>query len=180
MGTDIHGWLEFKSEDEWEGAFQISNLVDQYYDIFGLLFGIRNALFKPIAPGRGLPSDASLTTRLNWYDWKGTGYGATWITYNEIKEINWDEEAIDNRIHEYTSDGEYLGKFSYSTELTHEELNKLQREKEIRKGDRIYRIEKVKRKDLLTRGWQLLFEIMEVFAKHYGDENVRLVVWFWV
>lgn len=28
------------------------------------------------------------------------------------------------------------------------------------------------------RGWQLLFETMELFAKYAGDDNVRLVVWF--
>ena len=31
---------------------------------------------------------------------------------------------------------------------------------------------------LVTPGWALLFRLMEVLAQHYGDENVRLVVWF--
>ena len=180
MGVDIHGWVEFKPEDEWVGAFQISRLVERDYDVFGLLFDIRNALdVKPVAPGRGIPTDASFATGWDWDDWKGTGYGATWITYKEIKEIDWDEEVVDSRIHEYTGNGKYLGKFSFSSELTPEDLNSLQKEKEIRKGDRIYRIEKVKLRNILPEGWQLLFEIMEVFAKRHGDENVRLVVWFW-
>lgn len=31
---------------------------------------------------------------------------------------------------------------------------------------------------LVTEGWALLFRLMEVLAQQYGDENVRLVVWF--
>lgn len=31
---------------------------------------------------------------------------------------------------------------------------------------------------LVTVGWALLFRLMDVLAQHYGDENVRLVVWF--
>ncbi len=35
------------------------------------------------------------------------------------------------------------------------------------------------RKEALnSAGWQLLFEMMGALARHYGDDNVRLVVWF--
>jgi hypothetical protein len=34
------------------------------------------------------------------------------------------------------------------------------------------------RQDVVTPGWAALFRIMEILAHEYGDERVRLVVWF--
>ena len=37
---------------------------------------------------------------------------------------------------------------------------------------------KIQRKDALSSDWKLLFDLMKRLAKDYGDENIRLVVWF--
>jgi len=185
MRCDIHGWVEVKEVDIWRAVINIRGIIWRNYDMFGCLFGVRNyAGFRPIAPNRGIPEDASYRTKDDYDKWGLDAHSATWITWKEIKEIDWEEEAEneDARIHVYkvNEDGsmEFLLKFSWSSELTDEEYNILHKKKELRKGDKLYRIEKIKRKDALSRDWEILFELMEVLAKHYGDENVRLVVWF--
>ena len=36
----------------------------------------------------------------------------------------------------------------------------------------------VKRKKCLTEDWKMVFKVMKFLAREYGDDNVRLVVWF--
>ncbi len=33
-------------------------------------------------------------------------------------------------------------------------------------------------REVMSRGWQACFDVMRALAKHYGDDSVRLVVWF--
>jgi hypothetical protein len=42
----------------------------------------------------------------------------------------------------------------------------------------VYRSEKLKRKDALSDEWRMLFKLMKALAGQYGDDGVRLVVWF--
>ena len=32
--------------------------------------------------------------------------------------------------------------------------------------------------EILTEDWKLLLKMMDALAEHYGEENVRLVIWF--
>jgi len=185
MGCDIHGWVEVKEKYGWASVICIDELIWRNYDMFGSLFGVRNyAGFRPIAPNRGFPEDASYITKRDYKGWGIDAHSATWITWKEIKEIDWEEEAEreDARIHVYKvrEDGtlEYRHKFLWSSELTHEDYRILREKKELRKDNIVYKLEKIKRKDALSNDWKALFELMEVLAKRYGDENVRLVVWF--
>lgn len=43
---------------------------------------------------------------------------------------------------------------------------------------RDYFVKSVTRRELLGGGWQTLLDIMEVLAKRYGADCVRMVVWF--
>jgi len=185
MGCDIYGWVEVKEDEYWFAAINIRGILWENYDMFGCLFGVRNyAMFKPIAQKRGIPEDASFRTGEDYREGITDWHSASWITWKEIKEIDWEEESEteDSRIHVYEikDDGSetFLEKFSWSSELTEEEYTTLLENKEVRKENKIYRMEKLKRKDAISSDWQLLFELMEVLAKVYGDEGVRLIVWF--
>lgn len=115
MGTDISGFLEYRAprdnqEPTWYTAHDLSSLYGgRDYDAFGCLFGVRNyANFRPLAAYRGLPADASAaaTARFaqltEWYGEDGF-HGTTWITWAEVKAVDWDEpaEKPDSRLHEY-------------------------------------------------------------------------------
>lgn len=111
MGADIHGWVEVRYEylDEFDGLniwyaiIKAGQLLDRDYDAFGMLFGVRNrAGFVPVANHRGLPADASDEVREHGTPPEDAGeddwicyHSPTWITYAEIKAINWDESALD-------------------------------------------------------------------------------------
>jgi hypothetical protein len=38
--------------------------------------------------------------------------------------------------------------------------------------------EPARRRDVLSPGWQTALDIMEVLARQFGADNVRMVVWF--
>lgn len=40
------------------------------------------------------------------------------------------------------------------------------------------RTEHARREEVVTRGWRTLLDIMEVLARQFEDDGVRLVVWF--
>lgn len=122
MGTDISGFVECRAwhlheEDEdsvWRAAIDLFFLnITRNYDAFGCLFGVRNyANFRPLAADRGIPVDASETVRAELdqlAQWPDQAYGTTWITWAEIKEVDWGEpaEKADSRLHQYrqTPDG---------------------------------------------------------------------------
>jgi hypothetical protein len=120
--------------------------------------------------------------------------GETWITWAELQTVDWDEraEAVDDRIHWYERDTNghlvFKGKASYDRTFAQHVGRSVAEtlanplpfpdgsEWEI--GERIYRAETLRRRDALTPDWQMLFSLMETVARKYGDESVRLVVWF--
>jgi hypothetical protein len=98
MGSDISGWVEalhYEREDGfryWVGVVKIDELVERNYGMFGNLFGHRNVGgFVSIAARRGMPDDASDAARHQLVD-EG-GRDRTWIVWEEIKAINWDDEG---------------------------------------------------------------------------------------
>lgn len=212
MGWDVVGFIECRQqnaqsqETNWTG---VKNLYPLYqgrnYDSFGCLFGWKNfAHFRPIAEGRGLPSDVSPETREDYENFGKEAAGATWVNWSEIKAIDWEEESeeADSRIHRYerNEQGElvYKGKAAWSREF--QELVKSQQletqagtilsiveslvakptmpaGQQWEKGNIVFRAEKLKRKDVCS-DWQGVFNAMEELAATYGDDGVRLVVWF--
>lgn len=204
MSTDINGYIKVGLRHRfrgvrWQAAEKLS--VMGHYDMFGCLFGIKNyANFRPLAPERGIPPDASPTVkkavaeaeRIFGRDTPDF-YAETWITWAEIKAIDWNEKALapDRRLHRYKrqKDGslEYAGKSGWSGEWG-QEFNVTpeqalidgvfwtEGEREI--GEHVYRAETLQRKDVLTVEWVDLFKTLEDLAAKYGDDLVRLVVWF--
>ena len=101
MGIDMYGFIEVKKvrgrkkkfvKKEWVGIRPLSDFdVGGDYDFMACLFGIRNhARFKPVVKEfRSIPFGVS--DEVEWLDWRGEY--TTYITYEEFKGIDWDEEA---------------------------------------------------------------------------------------
>lgn len=198
MGTDIYGWVEVKhpfyetgsiiEEGEWKPVLDLYWLYSvRDYDSFGWFFGVRNyAQFRPIAPERGLPADVSSKVKQDSGRDSSHVYGYTWITWDEIKQIDWDEESIqvDERIHMYERNqhGELVLKrtavieYEFAVRVGYDQRIGDQ-EQEWDLGDVVYRRERTKRKEVKDL-WKELFHFLETLAARFGDENVRLVVWF--
>ena len=129
MGMDISVECRAWHLDEeggnagWQAAIDLYFLnITRNYDAFECLFGMRNyANFRPLAAKRGMPSDASETVRAELAQlapWPDQAYGVTWITWAELKVVDWDEsvEWADSRIHRYrqTADGlRFIGKSAW-------------------------------------------------------------------
>ncbi len=152
--------------------------------MFGCLFGASNyANYKPIAQERGFPEDASYTAEEDSKGWDADGHSHTWIGYDEIMAIDWDEQSVgdDTRIHEYlvADDGteEYAGK-AETISILGPYMDQIQQGETVELEGRRYRLEPVTRHDALDSGWELILRLMAVLAEEYGFENVRMVVWF--
>ena len=212
MGWDITGMIECRAsttahEAVWIAVRGLNSLYEgRNYDSFGSLFGWKNyANFRPIAEGRGLPPDVSSEVKEDCERYDGEEAGTTWISWAEIKAIDWEEESeqADSRIHRYerNDQGEliYKRKAIWDREFT--ELLESQQGvteagmllsaiealvmKPVRaegqqweKGNVVYRAEKLKRKEICN-DWLATFKVMQELAVTYGDDGVRLIVWFY-
>ena len=180
MGTDIHGWVEvcWQDDDEtqWYGAICATNLLWQNYYLFGGLFGVRNSAgFVPVVGLRGLPEDVSHEAQKEITELGAYAHSPTWITWQEIAAINWDEEIVDGRPHfiETLKEGRQFHGASYPQEGWPTEEGATWTE-----GNREYRIERIKRGDAIDADWRLVFKLMETLSEAKGADAVRLVVWF--
>ena len=45
-------------------------------------------------------------------------------------------------------------------------------------GDVLYEVRRLKRHETRTRSWELVFDLMRLLADEYGEDKVRLVVYF--
>lgn len=185
MGTDIHGWVEFRdaqldaslNEICWYGVINAGGLLDRDYDAFASLFGVRNdGDFNSIAAGRGLPGDASHTVLE-----EAIGcHSHTWITWHEIKQIDWNASVVepDVLVREYkrssaTGQWKSVGRLR---RITPQDRNAADTWGDV---DQQFRIERLTRREALGYSeFELIFEMMAVLARRYGEDCVRLVVWF--
>ncbi|MFI5841475.1 hypothetical protein ACIA8K_17395 [Catenuloplanes sp. NPDC051500] len=195
MGTDIAGGVESRPHGPgtpWHLADVDLSALPRHYDAFGLLFGVRNyAGFAPVAPGRGLPDDASPELRgLQPGDGE---HDHTWVSWAELARIDWDARAprVDDRIHEYRLTGEGLlagGKAAHhgadwraaAGDHADPRGSSYPEGTEWRAGDRIWRVERLTNGHVLRDDPELraLLDTMRDLAGRYGGENVRLTVWF--
>lgn len=203
MGTDISGFLEYRAPQDdqepiWYCTHDLSSLNDvRNYDAFGCLFGVRNyANFRPAAADRGFPTDASATVSARfaqlteWYGEDGF-HSTTWITWAEVKAVDWEEpaEKPDSRLHQYrqtpnglrmTGKASWSGAFAEAVGLKAGAVREWPEGSEWLVGDTLYRSVTICRRDAVTETgeWQPVWEAMKELAAQHGDDNVRLVVWF--
>ena len=174
MGIDIHGWVEFRSHDAWWGTIDVGNILPRNTAMFESLFGVRNVYgFKPVASKRGIPDDASDLVIEKFLEYDDNRY-PSWITYEEVKGVEWNEEIVSIQICRY---GAW---YFHSTPRTIRDMewNEGGIGKRYEQDGHKYRFIKVKRQLFVDREWELVFKWMGDLVELYGEENVRLVVWF--
>ena len=188
MSTSIRGWIEIyvPNIEEWAAIVEISLLVEQNYNAYGCLFGVRNRInFAPIAAGRGVPADASDVFKSEIKDIEDHNY-PSWITFNEIEAMDWEESVVDAYVHVYKKleNGEYATSPSAGY-IPNKPFNRQVgdvwvadgKDARIYDNGELHKVERITRRDAL-RAFQVVFDIMAILAKQNGSENVRLAVWF--
>jgi hypothetical protein len=202
MGTDIHGAIECRPQHglstprAWEYGMDLELVyATRDYDAFGCLFGVRNlAGFDPVADDRGLPADAAPRTRDQAAGMTPAFFGVTWIGWDEIEAIDWDQPASrpDARLHQYKQDDtgawQYIGKGATSESFAAQLASTSAQATdgtwpagtEWLIGNRLYRSEVLTRKDAINprSDWGRVWAVMSALAGAHGASNVRLVVWF--
>src|SRR6185295_14106583 len=104
MSSWMYGWIEAYSDDAetWFGIVDISLLAPQYYTLFGAIFGVRSDQFRPLAPKRGLPTDASQPVRAAVHDTPEDAYwGHSWVLWHELITQDLDEAGQGLVLHEH-------------------------------------------------------------------------------
>jgi hypothetical protein len=163
MGCDITGWVEFSDRERdlghaegarWLPVLDAGFLLGRDYNLFGSLFGVRNATdFAPVAADRGLPTDLSeVAGRDTDFTFYHTFYHShTWVTWEELAAVDWDELAMN----------------------WGDEFSRMRGD-----PDPNVRPEMISRRQTLNADWHLLMEMAEPLVRRYGADRVRLVVWF--
>lgn len=136
-------------------------------------------------PDRGLPVDCSGALREEAERCMTSDSHPSWALWSELKMVDWQatEPERDQRISEFAlEDGRELfaAKWLYDEQwawvrdaLDHDSAAV------IRVGDRIFRRVVLKRIDSFEdTEFLLLMRLMAVLAERFGDDNVRMVVWF--
>lgn len=196
MGTDIHGWIETRDIDDekWIAVTPLFfPLANRNYGIFANLFGVRNGGgLKPVAAERGLPEDCSVEVKADFTKvfeaFPKEIFGATWITWGEIKAIDWEEKGTARILNKYTKGPE--GELIFTGESIHERSNPhtvepsdaseqdlLARRVDWGQvgqtwefGDVVYKVDLIRRKDALfeDENWELVFRLIDLIARDYA------------
>lgn len=87
MGCDIHLHAEFKVNGKW--LHYASPDVPRHYLLFGLMADVRNRdrSVEPICTPRGMPADASDTTRFACEEIGEGGHSHSWLSSDEIVRV---------------------------------------------------------------------------------------------
>jgi hypothetical protein len=196
MGTDILGWVEFgifwehEQRTSWHGAIKIDSLIGRNYDMFYSLFGtaLPGVRFPPVAYNRGTPLDASEEVKEMVSRESRDLYGHSWLTWQDIQAIDWEEASEPGREAAYVLPSEGTDQSAYMRyiggglqelfqEWTKEERRQWEETGRVTAGGVTYQ-RQIKRRDALRADWKTLFTMMEALAQCYGADKVRLVVMF--
>lgn len=184
MGINISGCLEISHSDladqygglRWERAVDLSVLLpSRDYVLYHSLFGIGDHTdFQPVAPGRGLPEDASACVSDDKERILSQAYfGHTWLTFQELQSIDWDESAVEGIAWEY-SEGKATGD---GITVRKEDPRRVLGTEFEERGSQ-WKFERITRRESLGEGGPLLCELMAALARQFGADCVRAIVWF--
>jgi hypothetical protein len=176
MGCDIHGFVEVRDvrpetlsqysngyNPTWEVIISAGDFLGRNYNLFGVLAGVRwydsSWDWEPIAMLRGLPDDSNWRIKDDnrYYD-KNEGkfipnpdmHSQTWMLLSEIEAFDWNKK-IETAI--------------WNPEFRNDETV----EPIIKKQVSLYDY---------CDDFKTIRALMETLVSIYGDENVRLVIWF--
>ena len=128
---------------------EVGSIIDQNSDMHGSLSGVRNvSRYRPLAADRGLPSDLSL------------------VAAGQVERL---------RPHFAT------GEIGHSSWLTWTEIDAIDWDELAQTTEPVglSSVDQIAtRRDALSQPWLLPFDLMRRLAQDYGNDNVRLVVWF--
>ncbi|MER7791312.1 hypothetical protein [Streptomyces sp. NPDC097640] len=209
MGTDIRGFVECRTwgpgleigETAWYAAIELSMLgVTRDYEAFACLFGVRDfsGHWRPVAADRGLPADTAEATRAEFAGWGEAAFGATWLGWDEVLAIDWDEPALPRAtdIARYRRQPDGSLERVYRSVWTRgfarasgvdtlavgaDRIGELWDEgTEWEVGTTVFRAERARRRDAVPADgiWRPVWTVMRALAEVHGEHHVRLVVWF--
>lgn len=184
MGCDIHGYVEYNGWGLWRDCISIKPIVGRNYDMFALLFGVRNdAAFIPVAPDRGMPVNVSDRVKEEYERWGEDAHSPSWITWQEIAQINWNGQGtqLADRVFCYRpGEDTSFQSFRMASYLTDEDYRLLDKGETIERFDRfegttvLYRREVQKTSDAISDDWQCLFDLMKRLDEyHRASDNRR-------
>lgn len=187
MGCDIHGYVEVRKYDfgTWYDCVNIKSIVGRNYDMFALLFGVRNdAAFIPIAPDRGMPALVSDQVKKDVEEWGEDGHSLSWITWKEIQAINWNEQGtqLADRIFFYRPGEERhyqsVGSASYISDTNVALLNRgetIELIDPFTNQRALCRREVQKTSDAISSDWQCLFDLMKQLDEYYRRDEKQVI-----
>ncbi|WP_127508126.1 hypothetical protein [Actinoplanes solisilvae] len=205
MGTDIYGVIEVCDPARVAAFDYVDGLwvrcMDLYplypgsdYSAFGCLFGIRNwNRWEPVAEGRGLPSDVSQVVRTEYEEdarLDGAIHGSTWVSWSELRDL--DMKAGPDARGTLTINEESSALWRYYRIDDHwpdevrEEFGPMERPPAEtpyggwQRGKTTFGYTATTRLDVLGpgTGWEHVFAVLRALGQRFGDDGVRLVVWF--
>jgi hypothetical protein len=185
MSTILNGVIEVYDEyaESWFFVMDTFQIFYQDYDIFALLFDVRNYIqIEPIAPNRGLPNDISQRTKQEFESKYDSDF--TFITYKELTLAL--KSEIKSKIISIQSDDH--GKIIEEGFSTWEKINFEPHELFCKKGkqeiwlrDGRYFVNREKTsKEILNsnREFKLLMRIMNLINEKHKMERIRWIVSF--
>ena len=178
MRFGVYGWMEMSHGSHeympkfWSAVVDLSTLIRFDYGLFTALFGKSHFFLNeqvwglpPIFGLRGLPENPSRNVLKDLES--DEEFCPTYLTYQEYLDIDWDEER-------YTS--VHLGVIK---EKVDEILADCLGDVVVKRMHGVYHLyERRKLKKFARKGWVDVFRLMKYFANRYGEDNVRIVVYF--
>ncbi|GAA2646168.1 hypothetical protein GCM10010425_64310 [Streptomyces spororaveus] len=197
MGVNIDGVIETREADGWDIEIDLLDFgLGRERFAWECLFGTGGALGveRPLFDCRGLPEDVSESVRASIGDWESSHTYATWA---EIVAVDWDAPLCDSPAYSMTGEWRpgpeeklvFHGWVWTPTEVldaAEEEFGEDLMPPEWPPGGEVAMKDVVYRPVVLTArmfappegSWGHVWAAMRDQAAVYGDENVRLVVWF--
>jgi len=184
----IYGAVEFWSEGQWLEVVDIASLLAQHIGLNGCLFGVDNhAGYAPLFADRGLPGDCSATLRTRAERFTAHDRRASWALWSELAGVDWEVRADDR--HGPGAPGPEDGADASDAVIDkwlHDRRwvwarDALDRDPDLfgQSGIRVFRRFVPKRSDcLVNTEFPLVMKLMRCLAERFGDQAVRLVVWF--
>ena len=166
------------------------------YSPLGCLFGIRNWTgWQPVAEGRGLPVDVSDAVRADYEhcaEIDGAIGGSTWVSWPELRDLDMTGTPLARRVLEVNENGSSSYDYYRIEDQWPAEVVARYESPPVgappvgaphgawQHGTTTLTYTKVTRNDVLGpgTGWEHVFAVMRALAGRFGDEGVRLVVWF--